>query len=624
MTHAIFRLPRSVALDTSANLYAGAKLNFYATTTTTPQDTYTTSARNVAHANPVVADSAGLVPIIYLDPALTYKATYTTSADVLIYTQDPVNDSLLSQAVIGELLYPRTAGEISAGITPTNYAYPPGHFHRYGATGDGIAADATAVQSAFSSGATVTGINGFTYLCGNTTITVPAGARANLHGCTLTRTGTGTSFLSVEGDDVEIVGVEIVGAGNGAATTSSDALVRFSGASAASYRTGLILRDCYIREGGFYGVRCDFAQDILVTGCRFDDIAYAAFTGQSVTRARVNHNVFTDMTPGSSGNAYAITFTRTSGDTISVYPRSKDCEAIGNTINGITVWEALDTHGGDGIVFANNIIDNCLYGINVGPDTADSVAPLNCVVSGNVIRSGSTSADPGRAIGSGGFDASNKASNIVIIGNAIDGFGTNSNNDGAIMLQYTDGLVVANNIIEDSRASAICLLQDNDEFVVSGNSIRGIRNGVANAAGINIRNTTQTGHIADNYINATAEIGIFIANTNTGVTFGTNRIVTSGSRITDALYGGAGLEITGTTTTDVADILDGDQATVSITVTGAEIGDQVEVVASISLAGLGLSAYVSAADTVTAVLQNNSGGAINIASATYTAIVTKR
>jgi hypothetical protein len=90
----LFKLPKAVGLDTAANVYPGAKLSFFETTTTTPQDTYTTSALNVAHPNPVVADSAGVFPAIYLDPTLVYKLTYTTSADVLIYTIDPVNDQI--------------------------------------------------------------------------------------------------------------------------------------------------------------------------------------------------------------------------------------------------------------------------------------------------------------------------------------------------------------------------------------------------------------------------------------------------------------------------------------------------------------------------------------------------
>jgi hypothetical protein len=42
----------------------------------------------------------------------------------------------------------RTAAEISASVTPSNYLYPPGNVRRYGAVGNGSTDDVTAFQSA--------------------------------------------------------------------------------------------------------------------------------------------------------------------------------------------------------------------------------------------------------------------------------------------------------------------------------------------------------------------------------------------------------------------------------------------------------------------------------------------
>lgn len=72
------------------------------------------------------------------------------------------------------------------------------------------------------------------------------------------------------------------------------------------------------------------------------------------------------------------------------------------------------------------------------------------------------------------------------------------------------------------------------------------------------------------------------------------------------------------------DIADGDQATTTVTVTGAVLGDFViGVSCSIDLAGLQLTGYVSAADTVTLLLQNNSGAAVNLAAADFKVRVRK-
>lgn len=85
--------PGFVALDGNGTPYAGAKLNFYATGTTTRQTTYNDAdLADPSHANtnPVVADANGLFGPIYLDPTKVYKAVLTTSADVTIWTRDPI------------------------------------------------------------------------------------------------------------------------------------------------------------------------------------------------------------------------------------------------------------------------------------------------------------------------------------------------------------------------------------------------------------------------------------------------------------------------------------------------------------------------------------------------------
>lgn len=127
----IFQLPKATQIDSSVRVVPGAKANFYVTGTTTFQNTYTDAALTIPSSNPVVADANGVFAPIYLDPTLVYKLTLTTSAAVLIYTVDPVNDQILSQTVIGALLYPITPFEVSASVTPVNFFWPPGVLDRY-------------------------------------------------------------------------------------------------------------------------------------------------------------------------------------------------------------------------------------------------------------------------------------------------------------------------------------------------------------------------------------------------------------------------------------------------------------------------------------------------------------
>lgn len=124
MTHQLFQLPRQTAISSNLTLISGAKVRFYLTGTSTPTDTYQDSGLTTPHTNPVVADAAGRLPAIYLNPSVVYRITFTDSNDVEIYPAiDPANDQVLSQSIIGGLLYPRTAAEIAAGVTPSQYHY---------------------------------------------------------------------------------------------------------------------------------------------------------------------------------------------------------------------------------------------------------------------------------------------------------------------------------------------------------------------------------------------------------------------------------------------------------------------------------------------------------------------
>ena len=69
---------------------SGAKAYFYLTGTTTLVNTYTTVGRTVANTNPVIADSAGRFPPIYLDPDITYRMQLKDASDILIADRDPI------------------------------------------------------------------------------------------------------------------------------------------------------------------------------------------------------------------------------------------------------------------------------------------------------------------------------------------------------------------------------------------------------------------------------------------------------------------------------------------------------------------------------------------------------
>lgn len=80
---ALFTGPQFVALSALNTPLPGAKLTFTQTGSSTPQNVYQDLALTVPHANPVVANGAGVFSKIYLDPSLpNYRVLLTDSSNV--------------------------------------------------------------------------------------------------------------------------------------------------------------------------------------------------------------------------------------------------------------------------------------------------------------------------------------------------------------------------------------------------------------------------------------------------------------------------------------------------------------------------------------------------------------
>jgi hypothetical protein len=114
-----------VAVDGNGNVRANARLYFYQTGTTTLQNTYADASLSAVNTNPVVADSNGLFPAIYLDDPPTvvaYKGVLKTSADVTVWTADPLAGAPITNAtIVAAQLRSYLSGLQRTGSTGTTY-----------------------------------------------------------------------------------------------------------------------------------------------------------------------------------------------------------------------------------------------------------------------------------------------------------------------------------------------------------------------------------------------------------------------------------------------------------------------------------------------------------------------
>jgi hypothetical protein len=83
------------AVDANGAPMAGAQLQFYQTGTTTPTPVYSSAALSTPLSNPVVADSGGLFPPMWLDPTVTYRVQLLTAAGGLVQDIDPAAESVV-------------------------------------------------------------------------------------------------------------------------------------------------------------------------------------------------------------------------------------------------------------------------------------------------------------------------------------------------------------------------------------------------------------------------------------------------------------------------------------------------------------------------------------------------
>ena len=164
--------------DNNGVILSGGLVYTYAAGTTTPQTTYTTSAGNVAHTNPIVLNSAGRVASggeIWLTDAVSYKFVLQTSAAVTIATYDNVtgNSSGIYAAFAASsgssLVGFIQAGTGAVATTVQTKLRQTVSVQDFGAVGDGVTDDTAEIQAAIDADCTTLPLGNFVISSGLTT-----------------------------------------------------------------------------------------------------------------------------------------------------------------------------------------------------------------------------------------------------------------------------------------------------------------------------------------------------------------------------------------------------------------------------------------------------------------------
>jgi hypothetical protein len=419
--------------DGSGDPLTGGKLYSYEAGTTTPKTTYTTAAGNVAHANPIILDSAGRVATgeIWLTANENYKFVLADSSDATIATWDNItgiNGTGIASNAANVAYDPAGTGAVATTVQAK--LRQTVSVKDFGAVGDGFADDSTAFYNAAVAGAKVY---------------VPAGT----YRVTVLNLPSDTFFYG-DGEASVIKPWNVLARG---------ALGCDSG-SAASFITGLSFRDLKflgtVETDGFF----EFAHLLNLNGvkqARVENCSFIGFRGDGLYFG-------SGLGGGLERHNFDITV--------------KNCMFDGvnnNNRNGLSVID-VDGMEVENCVFRNCSRSNMPGSIDFEPDAAYSIIKNVRVINN---KFSNTNGINGHLTFSTSNAAAGALENIIVRGNFFENTGTSSSirldSFPAAPTNQQFILIEGNTSINPLGDFIQCLNGFYDGMIISGNTSRHLR-----------------------------------------------------------------------------------------------------------------------------------------------------
>jgi parallel beta-helix repeat protein len=561
--------PRQTVVNGSGRPYAGARAWFYRAGTTTAQSVYSDSARVTPHTNPVVANAAGRFPQIYLSPAYDYRCIVKDSGGNTLFDDDNIPSGVLPT-------YPRTDAE--ASVTLTDYSYPPGNVRRYGAVGDGVTDDTAAINAALLQAASA-----------SSSVYFPSGHYA-VNG-------------TVELQDT----VSLCGAGRAASEIYFGAAGKFQlvGTNAARLGRLSISKLGLTNQGGgpTYALQLNFVSRVLITDCivygtsiLISGYSYVTIENCDLFSGLIvaNHPTVNEISEalkivGCNGSGYGIDVKDTADVHISL------THLLGPSA------QILVQRGEQNAAFYPPVqIAQCV--VDAGDNEGIRLIGVSPQISDTFVSCGRTNSEDG-----------------IILTDCLEGslIGVRARycGDNGLNISFSQQIKVLGGHYNNNQGAGI-RLGDSSYITIIGNTAINqaswFGGGYEQVDGITDEPSNCTNVIcAYNHVEDNTSTQIYLPSA-------TNLIHSNSPQTL------SGSLLTGSATYDTASLVDGAGATTTVTVTGAALGDFVEgVSASVDLQGITVTAYVSAADTVSVRYQNETTGTIDLASHTLRVRVRK-
>lgn len=184
--------------------------------------------------------------------------------------------------VANVVLFEQTAAEAAAGVVPVDTDYPPGDVRRYGAVGDGVTDDTTAIQTALDLA--------YPTIFQNATYLISTGITWNIQHGTIHANGAQLTTSA----DITALTIGILGSGNNLidAKVYGNLHVNQTGSRASS--KGILFQQCY--EGYFNVSATGFARNFELTS----DASGCVYNQFFISKC-ANHDYGVYFSPASTG-----------------------------------------------------------------------------------------------------------------------------------------------------------------------------------------------------------------------------------------------------------------------------------------------------------------------------------